>query len=50
MIQAITNQQIGLNVITELVAGYILPGKPLAMMIFKTFGYIVRRFIVDAGL
>jgi OPT family small oligopeptide transporter len=40
MIQAITNQQIGLNVITELVAGYALPGKPLAMMIFKTFGYI----------
>lgn len=50
MIQAITNQQIGLNVIAELVAGYILPGKPLAMMIFKTFGYIVRRFICDAGL
>ncbi|KAH9994472.1 OPT oligopeptide transporter [Russula vinacea] len=40
MIQAITNQQIGLNVITELVAGYAFPGKPLAMMIFKTFGYI----------
>jgi hypothetical protein len=45
MIQAITNQQIGLNVITELIAGYILPGKPLALMIFKTFGYIVRHFI-----
>ncbi len=45
MIQAITNQQIGLNVITELVAGYALPGRPVAMMIFKTFGYIVRRFI-----
>jgi OPT oligopeptide transporter protein len=41
MIQAITNQQIGLNVITELVAGYAFPGKPLPMMIFKTFGYIV---------
>ena len=47
MIQAVTNQQIGLNVITELVSGYILPGKPLAMMIFKTFGYIVRCFIFD---
>ena len=46
MIQAITNQQIGLNVITELVAGYAFPGKPLAMMIFKTFGYIVRGFIL----
>jgi hypothetical protein len=44
MIQAITNQQIGLNVITELIAGYTRPGKPLALMIFKTFGYIVSRF------
>ncbi|KAA1468333.1 OPT oligopeptide transporter [Dentipellis sp. KUC8613] len=41
MIQAITNQQIGLNVITELIAGYVLPGKPLAMMMFKTYGYIM---------
>lgn len=40
MIQAITNQQIGLNVITELIIGYSLPGKPVAMMLFKTFGYI----------
>lgn len=29
MIQAITNQQIGTNVITELIVGYWLPGKPL---------------------
>lgn len=29
MIQAITNQQVGLNVITELIIGYWLPGKPL---------------------
>ncbi|KAF9473875.1 OPT oligopeptide transporter [Pholiota conissans] len=40
MIQAITNQQIGLNVITELVIGYALPGHPIAMMMFKTWGYI----------
>lgn len=40
MIQAITNQQIGLNVITELIIGYSLPGKPVAMMLFKTYGYI----------
>jgi OPT family small oligopeptide transporter len=40
MIQAITNQQIGLNVITELIIGYSLPGRPVAMMLFKTFGYI----------
>ena len=41
MIQAITNQQIGLNVITELVIGYALPGKPVAMMLFKTWGFMV---------
>ncbi|KAG8995390.1 hypothetical protein FRB94_009181 [Tulasnella sp. JGI-2019a] len=40
MIQAITNQQIGLNVITELIVGYWLPGKPVTMMLFKTYGYI----------
>ncbi|KAH6904577.1 small oligopeptide transporter [Coprinopsis sp. MPI-PUGE-AT-0042] len=40
MIQAITNRQVGLNVITELIVGFMLPGKPNAMMIFKTYGYI----------
>lgn len=28
------------SVITELVIGYALPGKPIAMMMFKTWGYI----------
>ncbi|KAJ2919361.1 hypothetical protein MD484_g1053, partial [Candolleomyces efflorescens] len=40
MIQAITNRQVGLNVITELIVGFMLPGRPNAMMIFKTYGYI----------
>jgi OPT family small oligopeptide transporter len=40
IIQAITNNQIGLNVLTEFVFGYIQPGRPLALMIFKTYGYI----------
>lgn len=40
IIQAITNNQIGLNVLTEFVFGYIQPGRPLALMLFKTFGYI----------
>ncbi|KAJ7271537.1 OPT oligopeptide transporter [Mycena rebaudengoi] len=40
MIQAITNQQVGLNVITVLIIGYALPGRPVAMMMFKTWGYI----------
>ncbi|KAJ4485254.1 OPT oligopeptide transporter [Lentinula aciculospora] len=39
MIQAITNQQVALNVIAELVIGYALPGRPIATMMFKTWGY-----------
>ena len=40
IIQAVTNQQVGLNVITELIVGYAVPGRPIAMMMFKTWGYI----------
>lgn len=40
VITAVTANQPGLNVIAELIVGYALPGRPVAMMIFKTFGYI----------
>ncbi|WOK95240.1 hypothetical protein Cni_G03947 [Canna indica] len=40
IISATTNQQPGLNIITEMVIGYMLPGKPLANVAFKTYGYI----------
>lgn len=33
-------QQPGLNVITELIIGYMYPGRPLANVAFKTYGYI----------
>jgi OPT family small oligopeptide transporter len=39
-IQAATNIQIGLNVITEFIIGYMQPGRPMAMMLFKSYGYI----------
>jgi OPT oligopeptide transporter protein len=39
LIEATTNQQVGLNVITELIIGYALPDRPIAMMLFKTWGY-----------
>ncbi|KAB1221652.1 Oligopeptide transporter 5 [Morella rubra] len=39
VITATTNQQPGLNVITELIIGYIYPGKPLANVAFKTYGF-----------
>ncbi|UKZ47498.1 hypothetical protein TrVGV298_001717 [Trichoderma virens] len=41
MVQAITNQQTGLNIITEMIFGYMLPGRPVAMMLFKSWGYMM---------
>lgn len=40
IVQAVTNIQPGLNVITEFVCGYMLPGRPIANTMFKTYGYI----------
>ncbi|KAG2213452.1 hypothetical protein INT47_009126 [Mucor saturninus] len=40
IIQSITNQQPGLNVVTEFIIGYALPGHPIANVTFKTYGYI----------
>ena len=40
VIMAATNVPVGLNVITEFIIGYALPGRPIAGMMFKTWGYI----------
>lgn len=40
IIRAITNQTIATQVLGELVVGYILPGRPVAMMIFKAFSFL----------
>ncbi|KAI8865477.1 OPT family small oligopeptide transporter, partial [Ramicandelaber brevisporus] len=40
MIQAVTNQQPGLNIITELIFGYIYPGNAIGNVTFKVYGYI----------
>ncbi|KAG0212621.1 hypothetical protein BGX33_003436 [Mortierella sp. NVP41] len=44
----------GLNVITELVCGYMLPGKPIADMVFKCYGFTVifqcRTLLADLKL
>ncbi|GMP73519.1 hypothetical protein CsSME_00031252 [Camellia sinensis var. sinensis] len=40
VITATTNQQPGLYVITELIIGFMYPGKPLANVTFETYGYI----------
>ncbi|KAL7154836.1 hypothetical protein ABFS83_03G030300 [Erythranthe nasuta] len=40
IITATTNQTPGLNIITEYIIGYIYPGRPIANVCFKTYGYI----------
>ncbi|KAI2637347.1 OPT oligopeptide transporter protein-domain-containing protein [Xylaria nigripes] len=51
IVEAVTSQEIGLNVLTEFIYGYIQPGRPLALMLFKTYGYITMSralsFIAD---
>lgn len=33
IVEAVTSQEIGLNVLTEFIYGYIQPGRPLALML-----------------
>ncbi|KAF9432101.1 hypothetical protein BGZ76_011258 [Entomortierella beljakovae] len=40
VMNAVTGFAPGLNVITELIIGYLLPGKPIANMTFKCYGYM----------
>ncbi|XP_057503000.1 oligopeptide transporter 4-like [Actinidia eriantha] len=40
VITATTNQTPGLNIITEYVMGIIYPGRPIANVCFKTYGYM----------
>ncbi|KAI9469044.1 MAG: OPT family small oligopeptide transporter [Benjaminiella poitrasii] len=39
MITAITGSGFGLNVLAEMICGFVLPGLPVANMYFKTLGY-----------
>lgn len=43
IIYATTNVHLGLNVFTEYIIGYMQPGRPVAMMLFKTYGYITMN-------
>ncbi|ORX39348.1 OPT oligopeptide transporter protein-domain-containing protein [Kockovaella imperatae] len=40
IIAAVSNTTIGLNVLTEFVAGVLMPGKPIGNVTFKCFGYM----------
>ncbi|KAG0314572.1 hypothetical protein BGZ99_008052 [Dissophora globulifera] len=54
IVQAVTNQQPGLNIVTEYVIGYLLPGHAIANVTFKTYGYVVNiqalNFVSDLKL
>ncbi|KAI0080041.1 OPT oligopeptide transporter [Panus rudis PR-1116 ss-1] len=39
IIRAVTNQLLTTNVISEFVAGYVLPNRPIAVMLFKTYSF-----------
>ena len=41
VIEAITNCHINLNVISELVGGFVVPGKAIPMNMFKSYGCMV---------
>lgn len=43
ILEAMTNQHVGLNIITELICGYMLPLRPMANLLFKLYGFIVMR-------
>ncbi|CAF1486230.1 unnamed protein product [Rotaria magnacalcarata] len=42
IMQAVANITMGLNVITEFIAGMIMPGDPIANVTFKTYAYITQ--------
>ena len=51
MLHAISTQQIPIGVIYQLMAGYIIPGRPIANDIFKTVAYITTiKTISFAGV
>lgn len=47
ILEGTTNQRVFLNIITELIAGYAWPGKPIANMMVKTFGYNTVKHGMD---
>jgi OPT family oligopeptide transporter len=40
MLQAITNRQLSLNILHEMIGGYLIRDRPIANMIFKAIAYI----------
>ncbi|KAF8182153.1 OPT oligopeptide transporter [Mycena galopus ATCC 62051] len=50
MLQAITNTSVQLQVVEEMVAGYVLPGRPIANIVFKAISFsAASQGVVFAG-
>lgn len=47
LLEGLTNQHVGLNIITELIAGYMFKGNPIANMMIKLYGFIPMRQGLD---
>ncbi|KAI3938610.1 hypothetical protein MKW98_016115 [Papaver atlanticum] len=54
VIEATTNQRLGYDIIAEFMIGYVLPGKPIANLLFKIYGRIstvhALSFLADLKL
>lgn len=48
IVMAITNQQSSLYLICQLICGIVFPGRPVANMVFVTYGYVSSPISVDA--
>ncbi|ESR54117.1 hypothetical protein CICLE_v10023765mg, partial [Citrus x clementina] len=47
VLQATTGQTLSLNVISELLIGYIYPGRPIANMVFKLYGLNIQSYALE---
>ena len=47
ILEGTTNQRVFLNIITELIAGYAWPGRPIANMYVKMYGYNTVKHGMD---
>ena len=45
IVMAITNQQSSLFLICQLICGTVFPGRPVANMVFVTYGYVSLFFV-----
>jgi OPT family oligopeptide transporter len=47
ILEAVSNVSVGLNVISELVGGFVVPGKAIAMNMFKAYGCLCLMMAIN---